>query len=135
MGLIVFVFFFLVVLTILSINLIFKKEPYAKYLFMLSCSTVVTGVVFLTLLLALYFNFSKIIFITSKLFMLGMVISSFFIMQFTVKMPYFKNKTNPGFTIFNAVLHTGIAAISIFFIEGFFWNALSGFKFNSMMTL
>lgn len=133
MGLIVFVFFFLVVLTILSINLIFKKEPYAKYLFMLSCSTVVTGVVFLTLLLTLYFNFSKIIFITSKLFMLGMVISSFFIMQFTVKMPYFEHKTNPGFTIFNAVLHTGIAAISIFFIEGFFWNALSGFKFNSMM--
>ena len=36
MGLIVFEFFFLVVLTILAISLIFKEEPYARGLFMVA---------------------------------------------------------------------------------------------------
>ena len=133
MGLIVFVFFFLVVLTILAINLFVKKEPYAKSLFMVAGMTVITTLLFLTLILALYFNFSGIVSIISKLFMIGMVLISFFILQFTVKMPYFERKKNVPFAVFNGILHLGIAVLAIFFIKGFFWNALSGFKFSSSM--
>ena len=133
MGLIVFVFFFLVVLTILAINLIVKKEPYAKSLFMVAGMTVITTLLFLTLILALYFNFSGIVSIISKLFMIGMVLISFFTLQFTVKMPYFERKKNTPFTVLNGILHLGITALAIFFIKGFFWNPLSGFKFTSLM--
>ena len=133
MGLIVFEFFFLVVLTILAISLIFKEEPYARGLFMVAGMTVITTLLFLTLILALYFNFSSVVFIISKIFMIGMVSISFFTLQFTVKMPYFERKKNVSFTVFNGILHLGIAAFVIFFVKGFFWNPLSGFKFTSVM--
>jgi len=133
MGLIVFEFFFLVVLTILAISLIFKEEPYARGLFMVAGMTVITTLLFLTLILALYFNFSGVVFIISKIFMIGMVSISFFTLQFTVKMPYFERKKNVSFTVFNGILHLGIAAFVIFFVKGFFWNPLSGFKFTSVM--
>lgn len=133
MGLIVFIFFFLIVLNILAISLIFKKEPYARHLFMITGTTVITIFLFLILILALYFNYSGVIVVISKLFMIGMVLISFFTLQFTVKMPYFENKKNIPFTVFNSILHLGIAVLAIFFVKGFFWNALSGFKFSSSM--
>ena len=133
MGLIVFVFFFLVVLTILAINLGYKKEPYARDLFMIAVSTAITTLLFLALILSIYFNISAVIVPISKIFMLGMAAISFFTLQFTIKMPRFENKKNFSFTIFNAVLHAGIAALAIFFIKSFSWNALLGFKFNSAM--
>lgn len=73
------------------------------------------------------------VFIISKIFMIGMVSISFFTLQFTVKMPYFERKKNVSFTVFNGILHLGIAAFVIFFVKGFFWNPLSGFKFTSVM--
>ncbi|AIN93148.1 PP2C family protein-serine/threonine phosphatase [Treponema putidum] len=133
MGLIVFVFFFLVVLAILAINLVYKKAPYAKDLFMIAGTIVITTLLFLLLILALYFNFSSVIVILSKIFIVGMVFVSFFTLQFTVKMPYFERKKNIPFTVFNSILHLGIAVLAVLFIRGFFWNALSGFKFNSEM--
>ena len=133
MGLIVFEFFFLIVLTILAASLIVKEEPYARDLFMVAGMTVITTLLFLTLILALYFNFSGVVFIISKIFMIGMVLISFFTLQFTVKMPYFERKKNTPFTVLNGILHLGIAALAIFFIKGFFWNPLSGFKFTSVM--
>ncbi|UTC62871.1 SpoIIE family protein phosphatase [Treponema sp. OMZ 787] len=132
MGLIVFVFFFLVVLTILAISLVFRKEPHARDLFMIAGTTVITTLLFLILILALYFNFSNIIVIVSKIFMMGMVLISFFTLQFTVKMPYFEPQKNITFTVFNGILHLLIASLAIFFIKGFFWNPLSGFKFASV---
>ena len=116
MGLIVFEFFFLIVLTILAASLIVKEEPYARDLFMVAGMTVITTLLFLTLILALYFNFSGVVFIISKIFMIGMVLISFFTLQFTVKMPYFERKKNTPFTVLNGILHLGIAALAIFFI-------------------
>ena len=134
MGLIVFVFFFLVVLTILAISLIVKKEPYVKDLFMITGATVTATLLFLILILALYFNFSSVTVIFSKIFIVGMVLVSFFTLQFSINMPYFDRKKNIPFTMFNAVLHLGIIVFAVLLIRGFFWNALSGFKFDSVMV-
>jgi len=134
MGLIVFVFFFLVVLTILTISLIFKKAPYAKDLFMITGATVTATLLFLILILALYFNFSSVTVAISKIFMVGMVLVSFFTLQFSINMPYFDRKKNIPLTMFNAVLHLGIIVFAVLLIRGFFWNALSGFKFDSVMV-
>jgi len=95
----------------------FKEEPYATGLFMVAGMTVITTLLFLTLILALYFNFSGVVFIISKIFMIGMVSISFFTLQFTVKMPYFERKKNVSFTVFNGILHLGIAAFVIFFVS------------------
>lgn len=131
MGLLVLVFFFLVVLIILTISIVPRKEPYAKDLFLFSITTVITILLFLIILLALYFNISNITVITSKLFMIGMVVISFFTLQFSIKMPYFERKKYTFVSIFNGVIHLGIAIFAVIFIEGFFWDNLSGFKFKS----
>ena len=133
MGLIVFVFFGLLVSILLLISFIAKKEPHARILFKISLMETVTVFFILVSLLILYHDIPYTNMIISKLFLSGLVLTSYFILTLTIKMPRFEKKRYMGFTFFNAVIHLlGIAAI-VFFTYNFSWSTLTGFRFSSYL--
>ncbi len=135
MGLIVFVFFFLAVLIILTLNIITKKEPSARALAKVSISATVTTLLFFATMVVLYYGIPQINVYLSKLFLTGIAVTSYLLLDMAVKIPYFEKKKRIKFTVFNVALHSVSLVIPFLFFEGFFWDPVIGFHFSSQLIL
>ncbi|MGF7107825.1 PP2C family protein-serine/threonine phosphatase [Treponema pedis] len=133
MGLIVFIFFFFSVLTILTLNIITKKEAVSKSLLKVSISATATTLFFLTTMLVLYYSIPNWNVYLSTLFLAGISVTSFFLLDMAVRMPSFEKRTGIKFFIFNCLIHLTALIILLLFFEGLFWDVLSGFKFSSQI--
>ncbi len=132
MGILVFVFFFVAVLILLTINLFKKRdEVYAIELLKLSISAAATVIFFFITMVLLYNNVKFFNIISSKLFLFSSVCVSLFLINTTVKMPYFEIKKRLVIDIINIVGHLVILIPALILVRGFFWDAISGFEFKS----
>lgn len=134
MGVIIFIFFFTVLLTLLTATFIRRKEAFAKDLLALSTITTLSNLLFLVLLIAVYNGVLHTNKIISKFFYASGAGVSFFVLSLTMKMPHFEKKKINKFTVFSIIVHVLGVISSFLFVYDFTWDKLYGFRFDSYMV-
>lgn len=129
MGLIVFIHIFVAMLLISTVYFSTQKEVYAKQLLKISLSSFFGTLFFASTIVTLYFFPEVSVSVFSKIFLIFIIFTSFLMLEFAIKFPYFKKHIAASF--FNFVLHIAGVFLVIFYIRGLTWNALSSFKMDS----
>ncbi|MGP1520672.1 MAG: SpoIIE family protein phosphatase [Treponema sp.] len=130
MGLIVFVWFFVIILFVSSLYCLFVKNSFAMSL--LRCSVTAFLAIFsLAILLHILYSFHDVdTLIFTKVYIALLLLSSLFMLQFAFDFPLFE-KPKRGELAFNILYHLFGLAIIVLFVGEFYWNALYGFKIAS----
>ena len=131
MGLIVFVWFFVIILLISSLYCLVLKNSFAISL--LRCSVSAFFAIFLLAILlhALYLFYDIKTTIFTKTYVTLLLLCSSFMLQFSFDFPLFE-KPKKSELIFNIIYHIAGLVLVIFFVQDFSWNALYGFRLASI---
>ncbi len=135
MGLVIFLFFFVAVLLILTINVIIVKAPFAKSLSKVLISATASVFLFFITIVILYHDIPNLSANLSMIFLAGLSVTSFFLLDMTIRIPYFEKVRHITFTVFNAAIHLAALAILFLFFRGLSWDALTGFRFYAQSVL
>lgn len=131
MGLIVFVWFFVVFLLVATSYSLVIKNRFAHFLTLCSASSFLSTLVLVTILHLLYSSPETNTVIFTKLYIFLLLCVSAFMIQFAVSFPLFeKPKKLP--LILNIIYHAIGFVIILLYIQDFYWNALYGFKIASV---
>ena len=131
MGLIVFVWFFVIFLLVSTLYAFSVKNTFAKSLMLCSFSSFLATFALVSLLHILYSFYDIDTSILTKIYLILLLCSSAFMLQFALDFPLFeKRKKLP--LIFNLVYHALGLVVILFYIEEFYWNALYVFKISSV---
>ena len=134
MGLIVFVWFFVIVLFISTLYSFFIKNTFARSLMRCSLFSFFASLSLVTLLHILYSYYDTNIAIFTKLFLSFLLCSSFFMLQFALDFPLFEKPKKLPLTL-NIIYHLIGFFILFAYVGDFYWNALYGFKIASLEIL
>lgn len=130
MGLIVFVWFFVIILFVSSLYCLLLKNSFA--LSLLRCSATAFLAIFsLAILLHILYSFNDMnTVIFTKVFITLLLLCSSFMLQFAFDFPLFE-KPKKSELFFNIFYHAIGLIFIVLFVREFYWNALYGFKISS----
>lgn len=134
MGLIVFVWFFVIVLFISSLYCVALKNSFASPLLRYSATSFLAALLLVVLLHILYSFHEISTFIITKVYLTFLLLCSAFMLQFAFDFPLFE-KPKKSELIFNILYHAIGLFIILFFVGEFYWNALYGFKIASLINI
>ena len=131
MGLIVFVWFFVVFLLVVSSYLLMIKSRFARFLRLCSVSAFLSTLTLVTVLHVLYSLPETNTVVLTKLYIFFLLCVSAFMIQFALAFPEFE-KPKRSSLLWNIAYHAvGLVIIGLY-VESFYWNALYGFKIASV---
>jgi len=136
MGLIVFVWFFAVFLAISTLYAFAIKNRFSRSLTLCSGTALLATLALISLLHILYSFRGLDTGLITKLYLLLLLILSFFMLQFALDFPLFE-KSKKSSLIFNLAYHSVGVILILLQVGDFVWNPLYGFKFasNEMLGL
>ena len=134
MGLIVFVWFFVIFLFISTLYTFAIKNTFAKSLMMCALSSFLATFALVALLHILYSFSDMDTSILTNVYLILLLCTSAFMVQFALDFPLFEKRKKASLII-NLVYHALGLVIIILYVEEFYWNALYGFKISSVDVL
>ena len=131
MGLIVFVWFFVVFLLATTSYSLVMKNRFSRYLSLCSGTAFLSTLTLVAILHLLYSLPDVNTAIFTKLYIFFLLCVSAFMIQFAISFPLFE-KPKKSSLILNMLYHAVGVVIIVLYIQDFYWNALYGFKFASV---
>jgi len=134
MGLIVFVWFFVIILFVSSLYCIVSKNSFALPLLRYSATSFLATLLLAVLLHILYSFHDISTLILTKIYITLLLLCSAFTLQFAFDFPFLEKPKKPEL-IFNILYHLFGFVLIVLFVGEFYWNALYGFKIASLTEI
>ena len=134
MGLIVFVWFFVIILFVSSLYCLALKNSFAFPLLRYSVTSFLATFLLAILLHILYSFHDVSTLIVTKIYITLLLLCSAFMLQFAFDFPLFE-KPKKSELIFNIAYHLVGFVLILLFVGEFYWNALYGFKIASAIDI